>query len=60
MKNYTTPRTLAESSFVCGYSTTPIAPNKPPVSRSERIAGVFVAVVVGVLLAMVLLHWSMQ
>ena len=55
MKNITTPRTLADCSFVQGYSTMPI---KAPVSRSERVYGALLAVVIGVAVAMLLVHWS--
>ncbi len=52
-----TPRTLAECRFTTGYKSARFSV-KP--TKGERIAGVFVAVVVGVLLALVLVHWSMQ
>jgi ABC-type nitrate/sulfonate/bicarbonate transport system permease component len=55
--HYTTPRTLADASFVQGYSTMPI---KAPVSRSERLAGVFLAVVIGIALALLLVHGVSQ
>jgi hypothetical protein len=57
VKNVNTPRTLADCEFTSGYQSARFSV-KP--TKGERIAGVFVAVVVGVLLALVLVHWSMQ
>lgn len=55
--HYTAPRTLSECSFVTGYSTLPIA---APVSRFERIAGVLLAVVIGLALALLIVHGVSQ
>lgn len=57
MKNYQTPRTLAESSFATGYPT--LAP-KPAPSRAERMAGYMLALVIGVASALLLVHWGAQ
>lgn len=51
MKNITTPRTLAECNFSIGYPTVAL-PN-----RRERVAGVVLAVVIGILCAAGLVHW---
>ena len=55
MKNCVTPRTLSECQFVTGYSTLPI---KAAVSRSERAYGVILAVVIGIALALLAVHWG--
>jgi ABC-type nitrate/sulfonate/bicarbonate transport system permease component len=52
--HYTTPRTLADCQWTSGYTTLPI---QSPVSRSERLAGVFLAVVIGIATALMLAHW---
>lgn len=54
MKNLQTPRTLSESSFVTGYPAVVVT------SRRERIAGVLLAVVIGVVMAALLAHWWAQ
>lgn len=53
MKNYTTPRTLADAQFTQGY---PIHPMPQPPTNAERVAGVLLAVVIGVLFALLIVH----
>jgi hypothetical protein len=53
MKNYRTPRTLADSIFVSGYRSV----DRTPTSRRERIADVLLAVSIGVALAVALVAW---
>jgi len=53
MKNFTVPRTMDSGSW--RYDCDPIS--HYPQSRSERAAGVVLAVVIGVLLAAAMLHW---
>jgi hypothetical protein len=50
-----TPRTLAECRFEVGYS----AADHPrrPVPLGERVAGVVLATVIGILLAAAAVHW---
>lgn len=48
MKNYTTPRTLSECNFTSGYA---IADTEP---HWEKVAGIVLAVVIGVALAALL------
>lgn len=57
MKNYTTPRTLSESTFVTGYTSIhPMAHREP---RWEKIAGYALAIIIGLALAAALVHgWS--
>ena len=50
-----TPRTLAECRFTSGHA---IAHLPQQATRTERIAGVLVAVAVGVLGALALVHWA--
>ena len=52
MRNYRTPRTMAECSWQQGYPSVQITP------RSERFAGVILAVVIGVVLAALWAHWA--
>lgn len=59
MKNITTPRTLSECSWTTGYP----AVQHEHHSREgmvERIAGVLLATVIGVLLSAFLLHFWMK
>ena len=49
-----TPRTLAECRFTTGYGIASPA----PVPRLERVLGVVVALVVGVLGALAIVHWA--
>ena len=48
-----TPRTLADARFTCGYGIA----NPQPVPRLEQVLGRMVAVVVGVLGGLALVHW---
>ncbi len=52
----TTPRTMEDATWVAGGQ----AIHHYPQSRTERAAGFVLAVVIGVLLAAALVHWSMQ
>ncbi len=56
MKNVTTPRTLSECSFVVGYRSLDHSHHRRE-SVTERAAGVVLAVVCGVMLALALAHW---
>lgn len=56
MKNYTIPRTMESGHW--SFDADPISYH--PQSRTERAAGVVFAVVIGVLLAAALVHWSVQ
>ena len=55
MKNITTPRTLAQCAFYVGHSIAP-HPLAQPVSRREQIAGVILAIVLGIVAAAGLWH----
>jgi hypothetical protein len=59
MKNGTAPRTLADSQFVLGHAAAEHPAHHRP-SITERIAGVMLAVVIGVVLAAALFHWAAQ
>jgi len=48
-----TPRTMEDATWVAGGQ----AIHHYPQSRTERAAGVFLAVVIGILMAAALLHW---
>lgn len=52
----TTPRTMADATWVAGGQ----AIHHYPQSRTERAAGVVLAIVIGALLAAALVHWSVQ
>lgn len=56
MKNYTTPRTLADCEFVYGYTMAHPQASRT-ISRAEFYAGVALAVVIGVGLAACLVAW---
>jgi len=49
MRNERTPRTLAEATFTTGYQDKPIP-------RNDKVAGVVMAFVVGILSALLLVH----
>jgi len=51
-----TPRTMQEATWISSGE----AIHHYPQSRSERAAGVVLAVVIGTLLAAALLHWSLM
>jgi hypothetical protein len=55
VKNVTAPRTLADSQFFVGYS----AADHPrrPVPVGERVAGVVLATVIGIVVAAATVHW---
>lgn len=57
MKNYNTPRTLADCQFTTGYGLSQ-HPRSRPASRTERMAGVLLAVAIGICLAALLAHWA--
>ena len=52
----TTPRTMEDATWVAGGQ----AIHHYPQSRTERAAGVFLAVVIGIVLAALLMHWAAQ
>ncbi len=54
MNNIHTPRTLAECRFVVGHQS---IEHPRSTSESERVAGVVLATLIGVLGALALLHW---
>ena len=56
MKNFTIPRTMEQGRWA--FDCDPI--EHYPQSRTEKAAGVVLAVVIGVLLAAALVHWGMQ
>ena len=49
-----TPRTLSECRFVAGYPSA----YPQPIPRGERIAGVLVAMLIGIFGALALVHWA--
>ena len=49
-----TPRTLADARFTCGYGIA----SPQPVPPLHRVLGVVVALVVGVLGGLALIHWA--
>ncbi len=53
---HTTPRTMEDATWIAGGQ----AIHHYPQSRTERAAGVVLAVVIGIVLAALLVHWSMQ
>jgi hypothetical protein len=53
MKNYTIPRTMESGHW--SFNADPI--EHYPQSRTERAAGVFLAVVIGILMATALVAW---
>lgn len=53
---YQCPRTMEDATWVAGGQ----AIHHYPQSRTERAAGVVLAVVIGVVLAALLVHWSVQ
>ena len=53
MKNYVIPRTMESGHW--SFNADPIS--HYPQSRTERAAGVLLAVVIGILMAAALLHW---
>lgn len=56
MKNFVIPRTMESGHW--SFDADPI--QHFPQSRTEKAAGVVLAVVIGVLLAAALVHWSVQ
>lgn len=56
MKNFTIPRTMESGHW--SFDADPI--QHFPQSRTEKAAGVVLAVVIGVLLAWLLVNWSVQ
>ena len=55
MKNERTPRTLADASFQTGYAQAAMQTLMP---TTNRIAGVLLAVALGVFAALFLLHYA--
>jgi hypothetical protein len=53
MKNYTIPRTMEQGRWA--FDADPISYH--PQSRTEKVAGLVLAVVIGVLMALVLVAW---
>lgn len=56
MKNFTIPRTMEQGRWA--FDCDPISYH--PQSRTERAAGVVLAVVIGIVLAALLVHWAAQ
>lgn len=56
MKNYVIPRTMEQGRWA--FDADPISYH--PQSRTERAAGVVLAVVIGIVLAALLVHWAAQ
>jgi ABC-type nitrate/sulfonate/bicarbonate transport system permease component len=56
MKNFTIPRTMEQGRWA--FDADPI--QHFPQSKGEVVAGVVLAVVIGIVLAALLVHWSMQ
>ena len=56
MKNYVIPRTMESGQWA--FDADPISYH--PQSRTESAAGVVLAIVIGIILAALLLHWGMQ
>lgn len=54
-RNERTPRTLSDCSWHTGYASAQL--HRDPIPATERAAGVLLAVVIGVLLAVSLVHW---
>lgn len=55
MKNYCTPRTLADTTFTTGYGISKHPRSMMP-SRTERMAGVVLACLIGIVGALLLIH----
>lgn len=53
---HTTPRTMESATWIASGQ----AIHYYPQSRTERAAGVVLAVVIGILLAAALVHWGVQ
>lgn len=54
--HYQSPRTMEDATWVAGGQ----AIHYYPESRTERAAGVVLAVVIGIVLAALLVHWAAQ